>query len=106
MKKRVTWTKEEWSDWRWHQKYRIRNLEQLEEWIDVTPDEREAFRLTDPVFHMGITPYYASLRCSKILTPNKLTLSILPKNDHNGRLIVQDALCCHVVHSRSHLSYL
>jgi lysine 2,3-aminomutase len=61
MKKRVTWTKEEWSDWRWHQKYRIRNLEQLEEWIDVTPDEREAFRLTDPVFHMGITPYYASL---------------------------------------------
>ena len=35
-------------------------MEQLEEWIDVTPDEREAFRLTDPVFHMGITPYYAA----------------------------------------------
>mgnify|MGYP003668347409 CR=1 FL=1 len=61
MKKEVTWTAEEWKDWKWHQKHRIRNMEQLEEWIDVTPDEREAFRLTDPIFHMGITPYYAAL---------------------------------------------
>ena len=61
MKKKVTWTPEEWKDWKWHQKNRIRNMDQLDEWIDVTPDEREAFRLTDPVFHMGITPYYAAL---------------------------------------------
>ena len=43
MKKEVTWTEEEWKDWKWHQRNRIRNIEQLEEWIDVTPDEREAF---------------------------------------------------------------
>jgi len=61
MKKQVTWTQDEWNDWRWHQKNRVRNMEQLAEWIDVTDDEREAFERTDPIFHMGITPYYASL---------------------------------------------
>ena len=42
MKKEVTWTEEEWKDWKWHQKHRIRNIEQLEEWIDQS-EERTWF---------------------------------------------------------------
>ena len=61
MKKTVTWTPAQWSDWTWHQQNRIRTIEQLDEWIDVTPDEREAFRQTHSIFRMGITPYYAAL---------------------------------------------
>ena len=61
MKKKVTWTPAQWSDWTWHQQNRIRTIEQLDEWIDVTPDEREAFRQTHSIFRMGITPYYAAL---------------------------------------------
>ena len=61
MKKNVTWTPAQWSDWTWHQQNRIRTIEQLDEWIDVTPDEREAFRQTHSIFRMGITPYYAAL---------------------------------------------
>jgi len=61
MKKQVTWTQEEWADWGWQQRHRVRNLEQLDQWIDVTDEEREAFEKTDSIFHMGITPYYAAL---------------------------------------------
>ena len=61
MKKTVTWTPAQWSDWTWHQQNRIRTIKQLDEWIDVTPDEREAFRQTHSIFRMGITPYYAAL---------------------------------------------
>ena len=61
LKKTVDWSEDEWDHWGWHQRHRIRNLEQLAQWIDVTADEKEAFLKTDPIFHMGITPYYASL---------------------------------------------
>lgn len=52
---------ENWNDWRWHQRKRIRNLTQLEEVFSVTDDERKAFSQSDSMFHMGVTPYYASL---------------------------------------------
>lgn len=52
---------EQWNDWRWHQRKRFRNLEQLESIFKITDDERHAFSQSDSMFHMGITPYYASL---------------------------------------------
>ena len=58
------WSKVEdelWNDWRWQQRERVRNVEQLEKVIRVTEDEREAFEKSDEMFHMAITPYYALL---------------------------------------------
>lgn len=50
-----------WSDWRWQQRKRFRKIEQLESILEVSDDERSAFEKSDSMFHMGITPYYASL---------------------------------------------
>ena len=51
----------DWQDWRWQQRKRFRNIEQLESIINVTEGEKNAFLKSDEMFHMGITPYYASL---------------------------------------------
>lgn len=40
---------------------RIHSVETLEEWINPTPDEREAIEETSDVFRWNITPYYAQL---------------------------------------------
>jgi lysine 2,3-aminomutase len=55
------YSEESWGDWKWHQRRRFKRLEQLEKLINVTDDERTAFAKSDEMFHMGITPYYASL---------------------------------------------
>lgn len=51
----------DWNNWIWQQQKRVKNMEQLEKVINVTKEEREAFEKSDAMFHMGITPYYASL---------------------------------------------
>jgi lysine 2,3-aminomutase len=51
----------DWQDWRWQQRKRIRKIDQLDGIINVTDLEKEAFAKSDAMFHMGITPYYASL---------------------------------------------
>ncbi len=51
----------QWNDWHWQQQKRITRLEQLEEVVRVTPEERRATGETASEFHMGITPYYAAL---------------------------------------------
>jgi lysine 2,3-aminomutase len=50
-----------WNDWHWQQQKRITRLDQLEQVIRVTPEERRATAETASEFHMGITPYYAAL---------------------------------------------
>jgi len=54
-------TEKEWSDWRWQQRRRFRRIEQLDHVIKVSEGEKKAFGESDAMFHMGITPYYASL---------------------------------------------
>lgn len=51
----------EWNDWRWQQRKRFRNLKQMEGSFQISDGERRAFAESDAMFHMGITPYYASL---------------------------------------------
>ncbi len=51
----------DWHSWIWQQQKRIKNMEQLEKVIKVTPGEREAFEKSNEMFNMGITPYYATL---------------------------------------------
>ncbi len=52
---------EQWRDWRWQQRHRITSMAELEKVIQVSEDERSGFEKTNAEFHMGITPYYASL---------------------------------------------
>lgn len=51
----------DWNDWRWQQRKRFRLIDQLEHVINVSDGERLAFEKSNAMFHMGITPYYASL---------------------------------------------
>jgi lysine 2,3-aminomutase len=52
---------DQWNDWHWQQRHRITTMAQLERVIHVSPGEREGFEKTSAEFHMGITPYYATL---------------------------------------------
>lgn len=52
---------EEWSDWRWQLRRRIKSLAELERVFALSEDEREAVRRKSGSLPVGITPYYASL---------------------------------------------
>jgi lysine 2,3-aminomutase len=52
---------EQWADWRWHMRHRITQVEELREWIHVTPDEAKAIDESAGKYRWSITPYYASL---------------------------------------------
>lgn len=54
-------TVEEWNDWRWQVRHRIRDLAGLERVFRLSGDERAAVRALHGPLPVGITPYYASL---------------------------------------------
>jgi len=54
-------TPDDWNDWRWQARTRIRTLEQLERIFDLSQDERAAALQHKGSLPVGITPYYASL---------------------------------------------
>lgn len=54
-------TADDWNDWRWQARARIRTLEQLERTFDLSKDERAAALKHKGSLPVGITPYYASL---------------------------------------------
>ncbi len=51
----------EWNDWKWQLANRITTLEQLEEYVDLTEEERVGIRTASERFTWAITPYYANL---------------------------------------------
>lgn len=52
---------EDWNDWRWQNRHRIRNIEELERMVCLSEDERSAIQRHQGALPIGITPYYASL---------------------------------------------
>jgi len=54
---------EDWNSWQWQIKNSITNVNQLEQFINLTADERSYFEheLTNNILPVRITPYYASL---------------------------------------------
>jgi lysine 2,3-aminomutase len=56
-----TVTDGDWNDWRWQFRHRVTTLEELEKFLPVGDEEREARRRILKDFRMGITPYYLSL---------------------------------------------
>jgi len=51
----------EWNDWKWQVRNRIRRLEVLEKMIDLTDDERASVEKRTGNLPIAITPYYTSL---------------------------------------------
>ena len=54
-------TDEQWNDWRWQSRHRIRSLEDFERIVDLSPTERDALRQGGTMLPVGVTPYYMSL---------------------------------------------
>ena len=54
-------TPEEWNDWRWQLRNRIRSLAHLERVFQLSADEQDAIARHKGSLPVGITPYYASL---------------------------------------------
>ncbi|BCW87718.1 L-lysine 2,3-aminomutase [Alphaproteobacteria bacterium SO-S41] len=51
---------DDWNDWRWQSRHRIRTLAELERIFVLSDDEREAASKHTGSLPVGITPYYAS----------------------------------------------
>lgn len=61
---RSIWTDledEKWNDWQWQQQNQVNTLSMVEKIIDLTEREKDTFTRCCELFHVGITPYYASL---------------------------------------------
>ena len=54
-------TDEQWNDWRWQVRNRIETLEDLKQYISLTPQEEEGVKACLGTLRMAITPYYLSL---------------------------------------------
>ena len=54
-------TLEQWGDWRWQHRNRLRTLEQLERGVTLNEAERQAFTESAARFRVAITPHYAAL---------------------------------------------
>jgi lysine 2,3-aminomutase len=70
-------TTQEWNDWRWQLRNRIRNLEGLERIFRLTEAEREAVRRLGGHLPVGITPYFAALVHRTDLT-DPLRITMIP----------------------------
>jgi lysine 2,3-aminomutase len=51
---------EKWNDWRWQLSHRVNDLEVLQQFINLTPEEIRGVSADDK-FRLDITPYFASL---------------------------------------------
>lgn len=54
-------TDEQWNDWKWQVANRLNTVEQIEQIVNLTPQEKEDIEKVMGGFRVGITPYYASL---------------------------------------------
>ena len=54
-------TVENWNDWRWQNRNRVRTLAELSRMIELSAEETEAIKRHTGALPVGITPYYASL---------------------------------------------
>ena len=52
---------EKWNDWRWQTKNQIRTVEELEEFLNLTEEEKEEIKEVTETYAWETTPYFASL---------------------------------------------
>ncbi len=54
-------TEQQWDDWRWQSRHRIKTLAQMEQMLQLSTAERGAMREGGTMLPVGVTPYYMSL---------------------------------------------
>jgi lysine 2,3-aminomutase len=54
-------TDEDWNDWRWQSRHRIRTLVQFERMLELSSEERNALTEGGTLLPIAITPYFMSL---------------------------------------------
>jgi len=52
---------EDWLNWKWQLKNRITKVEQLEDYLELTPDEKAACYFSNQKLALAITPYFFNL---------------------------------------------
>ena len=52
---------EDWTDWGWQMRHRVRTAEGLRQWIEPSREEESAIEELATRFRFVITPYFASL---------------------------------------------
>jgi lysine 2,3-aminomutase len=59
-----TWkgiSEKEWNDWRWQLRHRVTKLEQLQEILQLTPEEIDGIKQSRGRLALAVTPYFVSL---------------------------------------------
>jgi lysine 2,3-aminomutase len=73
---------EKWNDWRWQMSHRLNSIEELEQVINLTDEEREGLS-AEGLFRVDITPYFSSL-----LEPDDpngpVRLQVIPKGSEKA----------------------
>ena len=54
-------TEKEWNDWRWQLRHRVTKLEQLQEILELIPEEIEGIKQSKGRLALAVTPYFVSL---------------------------------------------
>ena len=54
-------TPEQWADWKWQLKTRVTSLAQLEQRLELTPNERAGVRIAGSKLSLAITPHFFNL---------------------------------------------
>jgi lysine 2,3-aminomutase len=73
-------TRQQWNDWHWQNRNRIRSLADLERIVELTTDERAAIARHSGSLPVGITPYYASL-IDPVNPEQGLRKTVIPRLD-------------------------
>jgi lysine 2,3-aminomutase len=70
----------QWNDWHWQARNRIRTLEQLQQMLVLSPQEREGLDRAGSMLPVSITPYYMSL-LSRYDPQQPLRRTVVPTAD-------------------------
>lgn len=54
-------TNEDWDDWRWQSRHRIKTLDQFEKMLELSAEERDVLSDGGTMLPTAVTPYYMSL---------------------------------------------
>ncbi|AOR23389.1 lysine 2,3-aminomutase [Clostridium taeniosporum] len=54
-------TEDQWNDWKWQISNRITTIDELEQVVNLTPEEKDGIKASLKKLKMAITPYYATL---------------------------------------------
>ncbi len=82
-------TDQEWNDWRWHSRNRIRKLAQLERMLVLSDEERNALVEGGSMLPVGVTPYYMSL-LSRNDASQPLRRTVIPTTSEFQRTTGED----------------